>query len=374
MDKKTFNKLKDLRQKLHQHAETAHQEKQTAKIICDFIKKTKPDDLEKNIGGHGILVTYKSNKKGKTLLFRAELDALPIPETNDISYRSINENNGHKCGHDGHMAILCGLALQLEKRNFSGKVYLLFQPAEETGEGAQKMLKDERMQDLNVDYGFALHNLPEFKKGQLILKANTFAAASTGIVFRLKGKPSHASHPKDGINPTLAATQIIQLFYEVPQMHTAIDETALITPIGTRIGQKAFGTSASEGELYATIRAFSSKTLKNISEILIAKAKAIAEAHQLEFESSYTERFEAVENDDKAYQLLKSATSRMDQQEVNKVFPWSEDFGQFSRQFPSCFFGLGAGKSHAQLHNEDYDFPDEIIKNGVKAFYAIIQN
>lgn len=365
--------LKEFRRKLHQHAEIAHKEKETATLIADFLEKQEADELIKNIGGYGLIAKFKGNKKGKTLLFRAELDALPIAENNAFNYKSKNELWGHKCGHDGHMAILCGLSDYLKERKFKGTIYLLFQPAEETGEGAQKMIADFDFKKLNVDFAFALHNLPNFEKGQIVLKENTFAAASSGVIIHLKGKPSHASHPQNGINPTMAAMQINQLLFELPQTHTALNETALITPIGTQIGQKAFGTSAAEGSIYATIRTYKNDNLNTLKKLLSTKAEAIAKMHNLGFNIEFVEEFQAVENHPKAYNIVKKAAVKMNNKEVKEVFPWSEDFGHFSSHFPTCFLGLGAGKNQPQLHNEDYDFPDEILEDGIKIFKNIIE-
>tara|TARA_B100001063_G_scaffold204776_1_gene199441 strand:+ start:6480 stop:7607 length:1128 start_codon:yes stop_codon:yes gene_type:complete len=368
-----LNALVDLRKKLHQHAEIAHKEIETAKIVTDFLEEQNPDQLIQNIGGYGLIAKFKGNKEGKTLLFRAELDALPIAESNSFNYKSKNELWGHKCGHDGHMAILCGLSDYLKEKDFPGVVYLLFQPAEETGEGAKKMIADFDFKKLKIDYAFALHNLPNFEKGQVILKENTFAAASSGVIIHLKGKPSHASHPQNGINPTMAAMQINQLLFELPQMHTALDEAALITPIGTQIGQKAFGTSAAEGSIYATIRTYKNENLNTLKKLLSTKAEAIAKMHNLGFNIEFVEHFQAVENHPQAYKIVKKAATEMNSKEVKEIFPWSEDFGHFSSLFPTCFLGLGAGKKQPQLHNEDYDFPDEILEDGITIFKNIIE-
>lgn len=366
-----------LRHELHQFPEVAHQEKDTAKRILAFLAETQADQIIDKIGGNGIIATYKGEKAGKSILFRAELDALPIAEVNQFDYRSKTENKSHKCGHDGHMAILCGLASLLQDRNsFSGTIHLLFQPAEETGEGAQKMLEDEKMKNIRADYAFALHNLPGFEKGEVVVKSGIFAAASKGMIVKLKGKPSHASHPKDGINPTFAATQILQLFHEMPNMHSALEEVVQITPVGIQIGQKAFGTSAGEGELYATIRTYDNALMESISAGLKQKIKRIGELNKLTTTVDWTEEFQAVENSKEGVEWVKTAAKKLELSitEAKNPFPWSEDFGQFGKRFPLCLFGLGSGKDHPQLHNEDYDFPDEIIPHGIQLFNEIIQH
>jgi amidohydrolase len=273
------------------------------------------------------------------------------------------------------MSILLVLSHFLNDRDFSGTVILLFQPAEETGEGAQAMLKDKRIQDLKVDRAYALHNLPGFELGKVIYKEEIFAAASKGVIIKLKGKPSHASHPKDGINPSLAVAEIVQAFYEIPQMHTALEEVALITPVGMKVGQKAFGTSASEGEVYATLRTYSNQSMERLSEVLEKRVCKIAEGFESKYEIGYTEEFKAVVNEKDSNKPLLSACKKLEieNQNASSPFPWSEDFGQFAKQFPIYFFGLGAGNKQPQLHNEDYDFPDELIEIGSRLFFEIIQ-
>lgn len=370
-----MKELIQLRKELHQYPEIAHEEKKTAQKIIDFFQELKPDESRTEIGGQGLIFTFQGKKKGKTLLFRSELDGLPIEESNEFSHASKIQGKGHLCGHDGHMAILCGLGKILSKREFKGKVHLLFQPAEEVGEGASQMLGDKKMQSIQPDFAFALHNLPQFKIGHVILKSGVFAAASTGIIFKLKGKPTHASHPKDGINPSFAISQLIHLMHETPQMHTALEEAFQITIVGFNAGQKAFGTSAADGELYATLRAYNNSIMERICQLIEKKSAAIAKQNQLELEISYTEGFAAVNNDEEATRIVEKVCKklRIKTHPADHPFPWSEDVGEFSKYYPLCLFGLGAGKNQPQLHNQDYDFPDSLIEKGVDIFYQIIE-
>jgi amidohydrolase len=154
-----------LRKELHKNPEVSGKELQTSKRIISFLEKQAPDEIITEIGGAGIAAIYKSKEAGKTVLFRCELDALPIEEINSFEHRSLINGVSHKCGHDGHMAILCGLASELsQNRPETGTIILLFQPAEEDGSGAQKVFSDTKFASLKPDYVFALHNLPGFPK------------------------------------------------------------------------------------------------------------------------------------------------------------------------------------------------------------------
>jgi amidohydrolase len=370
-----LDELINLRHELHMHPEVSNEEKQTAKRITDFLKTTEPDDLINDIGQYGIAAIYKGKKEGRTVMIRCELDALPIEEVNDMEYRSVNEGIGHKCGHDGHMTILCGLATLLAKnRPSSGRVILLFQPAEETGEGARRIIKDEKFKALEPDFIYALHNLPGFEKNEIIIKDNIFASASRGLIVKLKGAPSHASHPEDGRNPALAASKITQHLFEIPQMHTLFHKASLITPIYIRVGSPSFGTSPGEGELMATLRTHEDEDMQSIADKAQEIILKIADVHDLEAEISWTEEFEAVKNNKNCMGFIKKVAEDRDikTRVVDHPFPWSEDFGLFTSHYNGALFGLGSGMDQPQLHNNDFDFPDDIIETGVVMFKEII--
>ena len=372
-----IEKLIELRHELHRIPETAHQEEKTAEYVKKYLSDYPPDVLADNIGGYGIAAIYNGEKPGPTVMLRCELDALPIPEVNEMEYRSTIEGNGHKCGHDGHMAIISGMAQYLHaSRPDTGRVILLYQPAEETGEGARKILDDSKFSDLEPDYIYALHNLPGFPKSQILVKKGIFASASKGIIIKLKGRTSHASHPENGENPALAASQIIQSLFMIPQMHTEFHRAALITPIQIQVGKPAFGTSAGEGEVMATLRTHRDEEMEILSNAAEEQAKKIAEANHLKIDISYTEEFEAVKNDSRCVDFIKEVAGKSGKSitEMDTAFPWSEDFGLFTSQFNGALFGLGAGEDHPQLHNDDYDFPDDIIETGVTMFQHLIEN
>lgn len=370
-----IEELIELRKTLHQYPETAHEEKETAQRIKQYIQQYQPDEIVENIGGYGLAAVFNGEKEGKTVMIRSELDALPIPESNRFSYTSQNEGKGHKCGHDGHMVMAGGLAQYLAKNKpKKGRVILLYQPAEETGEGAQKILDDEKFKPLAPDYIFALHNLPGYKQGQIVVKNGIFASASKGLIIKLKGYPSHASHPEGGRNPALAAAQIIQSFLAIPQMHTELHRAALITPIHIRVGQPAFGTSAGEGEVMFTLRAHHDEEMAILEERAKAVAEGIAQSQDLKISMEWTEEFEAVKNHETGVEMIRNAAKELnlDTLEAETPFPWSEDFGVFTAPYNGAMFGLGSGENHPQLHNEDYDFPDEIIPQGINMFANII--
>src|SRR5690606_36905544 len=173
-----LDKLTAFRKKMHANPELSEQESETAKCIISFLDDCNPQQIITKVGGHGILAIFDSGTNGDSLLFRADMDALPIEEINDFEHRSKTKGVSHKCGHDGHTAILLGLATLLSKYPpKKGKAFLLFQPAEEIGKGAADVLNDEKFKEIKPDWVFGLHNLPGFPLHQVVVKNDSFTAS-----------------------------------------------------------------------------------------------------------------------------------------------------------------------------------------------------
>lgn len=368
--------LTKLRHHLHSIAEVSGSEKETSGAIREFLQEMSPDHLQTGIGGYGILATYVGEDDGPHLVIRCELDALPISDAIDEKYRSKKEGVGHKCGHDGHMSIVCGVARFLGEQGLdAGKVTLLFQPAEETGEGARQVIEDKKFQDLRPDYCFAFHNLPGFKKHEIVIREGVFAAASVGLIVNLKGSTAHAAHPEQGSSPALAMAQIVQAFSSVPQFYSSLDEVVKVTVINAQLGERAFGTSPGKATVMATLRTYEDEVLDRLKSRCIQIAEGVAQTYDLFIEFEWVEPFPATVNDKKGVDVIQSSAQKLGS-EINKKstpFSWSEDFGHFTRQIPGAMFGVGIGKEHPPLHAEVYDFPDDVISTGVSMFIQIIK-
>ena len=367
-----MNRLIQLRQTLHQFPETALEETQTARRILEFFRPLVPDQTLEKLGGTGLAFVFRGAKPGKRLLFRCELDGLPIADLKKSDHQSQIPGKGHLCGHDGHMAILCGLGEKLsQNRPESGEVVLLFQPAEETGDGAKAVLLDSRFEQIKSDFAFALHNLPGYPLHQVVMRKGTFAAGSTGMTISLTGKTSHSAHPEAGINPVQGLAKLIQ---ELPKLPHEAEGFALLTLIHAELGSLAFGTSAGKGSLSMTLRAFDQQDLDQLIEKVEEKARIIAKSERLEVEFSFVEQFAMSVNDPDLYAAVERAARNLDLSIFVKPdsFRWSEDFGLFSQVCPSFLFGLGAGENCPQLHEGTYDFPDELIETGVGMFWEIL--
>ena len=193
-----MNDILILRKHLHQNPELSGFEFNTAQTIAEFLKKYTPNELLENLGdGTGIIAVYRPTKEVKqTIMFRCELDALPIQEINEFEHKSGTPEVSHKCGHDGHMTVMCSLAKKLSEQKMEHtKVLLLFQPAEENGEGAVAIYNDPRFKELNPDMVFALHNLPGYDHHDIVVKNHTFTCAVNSIIIKLHGRTAHAGEP-----------------------------------------------------------------------------------------------------------------------------------------------------------------------------------
>ncbi|MBI1288342.1 MAG: amidohydrolase [Flavobacteriales bacterium] len=363
-----------LRKLLHRYPELSGQETETAKRISGFLSSYKPTKLIDGIGGNGVAAVYSYFGSGPTVLIRCELDALPIEEINTFEHRSEDEHVSHKCGHDGHMSILAGLAVHFSKnRPKVGKVVLLFQPAEENGEGAKAVLEDPKFDEIRPDYVFALHNLPGYPMHKIVCCAGSFTASVQSIIIKLHGKTSHAGEPDLGINPALAIAEILQKTnkLQVPKEEKGFKQ---VTPIQIEMGEEAYGISAGYGEVKLTIRTWDSETMEELAADCEKLAQKIGKKYKLKVEIDWTQFFSANQNGAEMVEVVREAakTNGFEFEEKQEPFRWGEDFGLFTEQFKGAMFGIGAGEKTPALHNPDYDFPDEITPTGVKMFSTIV--
>ncbi len=366
-----------LRKEIHQNPEISGQEQRTAELIKKELQKHGADEILSGVGGHGVLAIFRcsTKKPKKRLLFRAELDAISVQEETNLPYQSNRKNAMHGCGHDGHMTILIGLAKELHKnRPKEIDVYLLFQPAEETGEGAARVLEDERFKELEIDHGFALHNLPGFSEKSIIYKSGPFAAGSVGLDILVKGTFSHAAHPESGLNPSLAVSNLVQKIELDMQAFRNEDETNKVVCTYINMGERAFGISPGKAQVGFTIRSASDEKLDNGIKLMYELIKEVNRSFEGEISVKEVEPFRATMNSKEGAEIVKKVSNQagLSLHELEAPFPWSEDFGEFGRQFPITIFGLGAGDDMPPLHSEKFDFNDELIPTGITMFRGIV--
>ena len=376
----TIARLVALRHELHAHPEVSGEEAGTAGCLRELLVPCNPARLLDNLGGHGLAAVFDSPEPdaGPTVVLRAELDALPVTEIGDHDHASQNPGRAHACGHDGHLAMVCGVALGLEKRPLRrGRLVCLFQPAEETGQGARLITNDPRWRDLAADYVFALHNLPGYPLGHVLLRDGPFCAGSVGLVIRLRGRTSHAAFPEQGRSPALAMSRLLSKLVSLPVDLERHGELALVTVIHARLGEVAFGTTPGNAEIMATLRSDLEPTLAELRRRAAALAEAEAAADHLGCELSWVDEFPVTENDDLAVAIAaKVATSAglKAAEPEDSPFRWSEDFGWYTHEASAAIIGLGAGRNQPGLHAPDFDFPDALLPVGLRFYEALLDD
>lgn len=371
--------LVKIRKELHSLAELSGKEVNTRAYLKNLLETMNPDELLELSGS--LIAVFDSKTGGENIAFRADIDALPISETGTFAHRSKDPLVSHLCGHDGHSTILLGLAEYISlNRPESGKAVLIFQSAEETGEGAKALVKDERFLSLGINKTFGFHNLPGLEESTIYLRKNSFASASVGLEVRFKGKTSHSSQPENGISPVPAITRLIE-FVEMlkSDQKDIFDSKILITVVGMKAGNKNFGIAPDKGEVYMTIRAYSNSDMDKISSMIEAEINKISSDQKILSEYEYFEYFPAVENCDEMVSFIDKLCSEkaFSYEYLKEPYFWSEDFAFYKEMSDICFFGIGSGIKQPHLHALDYDFNDLIIYNGkelLKAIYEFKRN
>ena len=370
-----LEQLVALRKEIHRFPELSGKEYDTAQRIVNFLTPFEPDQIITELGTTGVAAVYDFGQPKTTIMIRCELDALPIQEINSFEYRSTYDSVSHKCGHDGHMVIVAGLADWLQKTSLeNARIVLLFQPAEETGEGAPGILADSKFEEIIPDYIFALHNLPGFPIHQIVTTGSEFTSTVQSVSISLHGKESHAAEPEKGLNPALAIAELIDSFEEITNNDVNSDDFTLITPVYSTMGSKDYGVSPANAELHLTVRTWTPELMTSLMERIKTTASQTATKHRLDHELMWFDYFAATKNDAFCNSVINESAHKNDMKPVFQKHPFKfgEDFGVFTQRYPGAMFGLGSGINTPALHNPDYDFPDEIIETGISMFKEII--
>ena len=358
---KEIKEIIEIRHLLHTNPGVSGSEEYAHDLIVKFLIQLHPDELCTKVGGYGVVAYWKSSKEeAKTIAFRADIDALP---------------SGHRCGHDGHTAIMLRVAEMISVAERPYNLLLIFQPEEETGKGAKKIVDSGILDRFGVDAIFGLHNLPGYPEGTVVLNDGIFAAASCGVVYRFQGRSTHASTPELGINPGRAIASVIERFDALNHKADDPDRFRQTTLICCRIGEEAFGTSAGNGELMFTLRAYSNHVMADLMKEADAIVVDAARQWNLGLEKQLREPFSATENTPEyVHQLDQILSSCFDVVNIKKPFRWSEDFAEYLKVRPGAFFGIGSGVQQVELHHPNYNFPDAIIDTAANVFLKIFNN
>lgn len=369
--------LEAIRHHLHQHPELSGAEKNTQTYLREKLEAVAGVTVS-TVGKTGLLATIEGAAEGPGLLLRADIDALPIAEQNpELSYKSQNEGVAHKCGHDGHATSLLGAVELVATKGLvkKGCLYALFQPAEETGQGAARVLEDPAFPQEKIQKAYAYHNIPQQPLGRVLFKEGTFSAGVISVAIELTGKNAHAAEPEQGRNPSGAMAEILQRVQKQEQKDPGQADFALITPVYGRFGEKAYGTAAGQGELHFTLRCWSGKRLDRLKGELEKTAEEIARQHKLKSSLRWFEEFRPTQNSPSAQNQIAEAARRagMEEDTLSQPFRWGEDFGLFTERFEGGMYGLGSGKDQPALHNPDFDYPDALLPQARDMFVQLVE-
>lgn len=361
-----------VRRDLHRIPEIAFHEFKTHAYIYEYLEKLKPDKLE-TLAGTGVKAVFMAQDKNETVAFRADIDALPIQEYNTTDYASAHDGFMHACGHDGHITVALLLAniVSGRRKELPYNVVVLFQPGEEGGGGAQRMIDAGALHHPRVDRIYALHVFPELRIGQLGVKRGTFMAQSCGFDLTVHGKSAHGANPEKGVDAVVAAAEIISLLQTIVSRNTSPDEPVVLT-IGKIHGGEARNVICDKVKMSGTLRTFSSETrleiLGRIKKIL-AGLEMATDIH-VEFEE--VQLYYSVENPvdmtEELQLILKEDLLPMPHLMIG------EDFSFYQQVIPGLFFFVGVGEysGFPPLHSPHFDYKEEALLYGLEAYCRML--
>ena len=369
--------IRQIRRDIHAHPELCYQEQRTSDVVAQkLIEWGIP--IIRGLGVTGVVGIIKNGNSSRSIGLRADMDALPMQEINTFDHASKHPGKMHACGHDGHTAMLLGAAQYLaQHRNFDGTVYLIFQPAEEGGAGAKRMMEDGLFDQCPMDAIYGLHNWPGMPVGNFGVTAGPMMASSSEFELTIRGKGAHAAQPHRGIDPVMVAVQIAQAWQTIISRNKSPLDAGVLSITQIHTGS-AMNVIPDEARMLGTVRTFTTELL----DLIDTRMRSIAEHTAAAFDATVT--FEFMRN---YPPLVNHATqtalavgvmqSIVGNAQVNSTVEptmGSEDFAFFLQKKPGCYVFLGNGDGDhrsvghglgpCNLHNPSYDFNDDLLPLG----------
>lgn len=364
-----------LRRDLHRHPELAFAEKRTSALVAEHLAGW-GYEVTTGLAGTGIVATLRRGNGERRLGIRADMDALPIQEATGLAHASIHAGAMHACGHDGHTAILLAAARYLaESGRFSGTLTLIFQPAEEIGAGARKLIEEGLFERFPCDAVFGLHNWPGVPAGQFGFIAGPAMASVDQAHITVLGKGGHGAAPHETVDPVVAAAAVITTLQSVVSRNIDPLEAAVVT-VGSIHGGTASNVIPDSVELRLTIRCFSSTVREQLQQRIPALVRAQAESFGARAEVRYRLGFPALVNHDAETAFAREvAVAAFGEERIERNFrprTASEDFAFISEARPGSYLFVGNGDS-APLHSPHYDFNDATLAPAATYWVALAQ-
>jgi amidohydrolase len=374
-----LDELVRLRRHFHMHPELSLKEFETAAYIERELRALDLDEIRTNVGQTGILGTLKGGKPGPVTLLRADIDALPVTEANDVGYKSTNSGVMHACGHDAHIAILLSAAKELARRRAEvpGTLVFCFQPGEEGYAGNKLMIEDGALENPHVNRCFALHVFSGLQVGKIGVRDGAFFASSDEFHLTLRGKGGHGGMPERAIDPIVAGAHFITMLQTIVSREIAPKDPAVFS-VGKFHAGSTFNVIPTEAEMEGTVRSFDREVRKSMPERMERILRGLAEAMRIEPKLKYRFGYPPTVNDPKMNEIVREVGTEL-LGENNVVFPhdivmWAEDMSYMLEQRPGAYFIVGArGEergTHPQ-HSANYDIDEGALEAGFKMMVGL---
>jgi hippurate hydrolase len=367
--------LTAIRQDIHAHPELGMEEHRTAELVARKLEEW-GIEVHRGVGGTGVVGVLRAGNGDQAIGLRADMDALPMKEANDLPYRSLSPSRMHACGHDGHTTMLLGAARYLaETRAFNGTVNFIFQPGEKGCGGALAMLNDGLFERFPCNQIFAMHNRPGLPVGEYAIRSGPTAAGGAFFDIVVEGKGSHGARPEAGIDPVLTACHITAAMQSIVSRNMPPMDTAVIS-VTKVFGGDAYNIIPQTAKISGTARFFSDKTrvlietgLRRVAEGVAAGFGATA---SLDFRLIFAPTVNAAEQTER---LAAAAVELVGEGKVDRTKApgmGSEDFSFMMERVPGAYLHVGNGDS-ASVHNQHYNFNDAAIPYGAALFARMVE-
>ena len=369
--------LKQWQESMHQFPELSMQEENTSKFIAEKLKSFGEFEVVERVGKYGIVATLKNGNSSKSIGIRADFDALPIQEDNDLTYKSTKDGVAHLCGHDGHTAMALGAAKYLaETKNFEGTVHFIFQPGEETMQGAPAMIEDGLFERFPMDEVYALHNMPTGEFGKFIFREGETMAAVDNWEIEIEGKGSHGAIPELGIDPIVCASSLVMALQTIVSRNVSPWKECVVN-VGAFNAGTAGNIIPQKAHLKLSIRNMDSENRKMVLQRIKSMTQAQAEAFGCTY--SIKEGIEGsvlVNSPEQTRKALEIAQNTFGEEKVTDqgfAFMGSEDFAFMLEKKPGNYVMLGNGDGY-MLHHPKYQFNQNLLPIGAAYWVALTES
>ncbi|WP_209832573.1 M20 aminoacylase family protein [Ruegeria sp. HKCCE3926] len=364
------------RRDIHQHPEILYDTHRTSALVAEKLKEFGCDEVVTGIGRTGVVgvIQGKSDTQGRVIGLRADMDALPMQEQTGLDYASKTSGAMHACGHDGHTAMVLGAAKYLsETRNFDGTAIVIFQPAEEGGNGAEAMCKDGLMDRFGIQEVYAMHNVPGLPTGQFAIRSGPLLAAADEFDIHLEGRGGHAAKPHETVDTTVMLSQLIVALQTIVSRNADPILQAVLSVTSVETSSKAFNVIPQSAQIRGTVRTHSNQMRDLIEQRLKEVAEGIAATFGGSVNVNYSRGVPVTINAETQTGYAAEAAVSVGGSCIEApMVMGGEDFSFMLEERPGAFIVLGNGDS-AGLHHPEYDFNDEIIPIGCSWFAEMVE-